>query len=115
MLHFLQPAATLFIGLALSVYGLIQAFLHAPPVTAFQTAAKAMPDAMAVLVFGFGVTAIIAGIFLLISGVRGVRSRYRDIDRAYGPRSSRPRKEPRHDPRDPYGYDEDWDDQAVYH
>ena len=43
MLHFLQPAATLFIGLALSVYVLIQAFLHAPPVTAFQTAARRCP------------------------------------------------------------------------
>ena len=111
MLHFLQPAATLFIGLALSVYGLIQAFLHAPPATAFQTAAKAMPDAMAVLIFGFGVTAIIAGIILLVSGIKGVRNRARDINRAYG--RPRPRPRQRREPHDEYAYDE-WDDHPAY-
>ena len=112
MLHFLQPAATLFIGLALSAYGLFQAVLHAPPVTSFQVAAKAMPDAMAVLIFAFGIAAIIVGIILLVSGIKGVRNRTRDINRAYG--RPRPRNTPRPDPRDQYGYEDEWDDHPAY-
>jgi hypothetical protein len=111
MLHFLQPAATLFIGLALSVYGLIQSIWHTPSIAAFQTAAQAMPDAVAVLVFGLGIAAIIVGIFLLITGVKGVRGRYRDIDRAYG--RPHPRNDRHRDERNGYSYD-DWDDHPAY-
>lgn len=112
MLHFLQPAATLFIGLALSIYGLVQALLHAPPATAFQAAAKAMPDAMAVLIFGFGIAAIIVGIILLVSGIKGVRSRTHDIHRAYG--RTRPRNRQRRDQHDEIAYDDGWDDHPAY-
>ena len=115
MLHFLQPAATLFIGLALAIYGLIQSLLHAPSANAFQAAIEAMPDAFAVLIFAFGILAIVAGIVLLISGIRGVRSRARDINRAYGrslPRNARNGQ--RRDPRDQYAYDEDWDGHPAY-
>ena len=100
MLHFLQPAATLFIGLALSVYGLFQSLLHAPSANAFQAAAQAMPDAVAVLVFAFGIAAIVVGIVLLVSGIRGVRNRTREINRAYGA----PQRPPR-----PEAYEGDWD------
>lgn len=112
MLHFLQPAATLFIGLALSVYGLIHSLRHAPRATAFQAAIQAMPDAIAVLVFAFGIAAIIVGIVLLVSGIKGVRSRARDINRAYG--RPLPRNGRRRDTRDQYTYDEDWDDHPAY-
>lgn len=112
MLHFLQPAATLFIGLALSVYGLIHSLRHAPQATAFQAAIQAMPDALAVIVFAFGIAAIIVGIVLLVSGIKGVRSRARDINRAYGRPLSRNGR--RRDTRDQYAYDEDWDDHPVY-
>ena len=112
MLHFLQPAATLFIGLALAIYGLVQAFLHAPPATSFQAMAQAMPDAIAVLVFAFGITAIVAGIVLLVTGIKGVRSRTRDINRAYGRNRRRSRQQ--RDRRDPYGYDDEWDDHPAY-
>lgn len=100
MLHFFQPAGTLFIGLALSVYGLIQSLLYRPPSASFQATAEAMPEAVAVLLFVLGLTAIIVGIVLLISGVRGVRKRAREIDRAYGtPRRPARRAE----------YEDDWD------
>ena len=85
MLNFLQPAATLFIGLALSAYGLIQSLLHRPPASSFQAAAQAMPDAVAVLIFAFGIAAIMVGVLLLAYGIKGVRSRTREINRAYGP------------------------------
>ena len=100
MLHFLQPAATLFIGLALSVYGLFQSLLHAPSAHAFQAAAQAMPDAVAVLVFALGIAAIVVGIVLLVSGIRGVRNRTRQINRAYGSSHRQTRRD---------DYEDDWD------
>ena len=100
MLHFLQPAGTLFIGLALSAYGLIQSLLYRPSSTSFRATVAAMPEVVAVLLFALGLTAIIVGIVLLISGVRGVRKRAREIDRAYGmPRRQARRAE----------YEDDWD------
>jgi hypothetical protein len=113
MLHFLQPAATLFIGLALSVYGLIHSVRHAPQASAFQAAIQAMPDAIAVIVFGFGIAAIIAGVILLIGGIKGIRSRARDINRAYGQSHPGPRNGQVRDPRDQYGYDDDWGDHPA--
>lgn len=102
MLHFLQPAATLFIGLAMFAYGLIQSLLHRPSASSFQAAAQAMPDAVAVIVFAFGIAAIVVGIVLLVSGIRGVRSRTREINSAYGRRRLR-----NHRPRDEY--EDEWD------
>ena len=108
MLHFLQPAATLFIGLALSVYGTVQALLHRPSASSFQVAAQAMPDAVAVFVFAFGIAAVVVGIVLLISGIKGVRGRTREINQAYG---HRPRNNPhRQSRRDEY--EDEWDQET---
>lgn len=112
MLHFFQPAATLFIGLALSIYGLFQALRHAPSATAFQTAIQAMPDAFAVLIFAFGIAAIVVGIILLVSGIKGVRSRAREINRAYG--RPHPRDRSRGEQRDQFAYEDEWEDQPAY-
>ncbi|MGB0766269.1 MAG: hypothetical protein ACPGYV_01010 [Phycisphaeraceae bacterium] len=86
MFQFLQPAGTVFIGLAMFIYGSVQALLHQPSASSFQVAAQAMPDAIAVIVFAFGIAAVVVGIVLLISGVKGVRRRAREINRAYGHR-----------------------------
>lgn len=106
MLNFIQPAGTVFIGLAMFVYGTVQALLHRPPASSFQAAAQAMPDAIAVLVFALGIAAVVVGIVLLVSGIRGVRSRTREINRAYGPSHRRPRRD---------DYDDDWDGHPAYH
>lgn len=103
MLQFLQPAGTVFIGLAMFIYGTVQALLHRPSTSSFETAARAMPDAVAVIVFAFGIAALVVGIVLLISGVKGVRRRTREINNAYGRRRLR-----NHRPRDEYE-DDDWD------
>lgn len=114
MLQFLQPAATLFIGFAMFAYGVVQAVLHRPSPSAFSTAVAALPDAVAVLIFILGLAAILTGIFLLVTGVRGVRSRTREINHAYGPRNL-PRNDPRNHPgpgehRHPRdAYDDEWD------
>ena len=106
MLQFLQPAGTVFIGLAMFVYGSIQALLHRPPASSFQAAAQAMPEAIAVFVFGIGIAAVVVGVVLLISGIKGVRSRTREISRAYG----LPRRRQRRDE-----YDDDWEGHPAYH
>lgn len=108
MLTFLQPAGTVFIGLAMFAYGLIQSFLHRPAASSFQAAAQAMPDALAVVVFGLGIAAVVVGAILLVSGVRGVRSRTRDISRAYG---TRPRDHHR-SARDEY--EDEWE-REIHH
>ena len=106
MLQFLQPAGSVFVGLAMLVYGSIQSLLHRPPASSFQAAAQAMPEAIAVCVFGIGIAAVVVGVVLLISGIKGVRSRTRAISRAYGS----PRRRQR-----PEEYDGDWEGHAAYH
>ncbi len=108
MLQFLQPVGTVFIGLAMFVYGLVQSLLHRPSTSSFQAAAQAMPDAIAVIIFGIGIAAVIVGIVLLVTGIRGVRSRTRDINRAYGSPRNRPH---RHSARDEY---DDWGGNPAY-
>lgn len=104
MLTFLQPAGTVFIGLAMLAYGLIQSTLHSPPASSFQVAAQAMPEAIAVLVFALGIAAVVVGLVLLVTGIKGVRSRTREISRAY----SSPHRRSRHDEYD------DWDAEPAY-
>jgi predicted PurR-regulated permease PerM len=116
MLQFLQPAATLFVGLAMFVYGVIQSLLHRPPFAAFQAAAQALPDAVAVLIFVCGLVAIMAGVVLLVSGIRGVRRRAREINHTYGhphPRPRNPGTRPSSHPDDGYD-DEGWDNPVAY-
>lgn len=109
MLQFLQPAGTVFIGLAMFVYGLVQSLLHRPPASSFAAAAQAMPDAIAVIVFALGIAAVVVGIVLLVSGIKGVRSRTREINRAYGPRNHPSRRSHRDE------YDDDgWDGHPAY-
>jgi len=106
MLQFLQPAGTVFIGLAMFIYGSVQALLHRPSPSSFQAAAQAMPDAIAVIIFGVGIAAVIVGVVLLVQGVMGVRSRTREISRTYGSPHRRPRRDE---------YDEDgWEGHPAY-
>lgn len=110
MLNFIQPAGTVFIGLAMFIYGTVQALLHRPSASSFQAAAQAMPDAVAVIVFAFGVAAIVVGIVLLVSGVKGVRRRTHEINNAYGRRRLSNQR-----PRD--AYEEEWEHEMhpAYH
>jgi hypothetical protein len=108
MMTFLQPAGTVFIGLAMLIYGSVQALLHRPSANSFQVAAQAMPDAVAVLVFAFGVAAIVVGVVLLVSGIRGVRGRTREISRTYGHRNH-----PHRPQRDEYDYEDEYGQPAY--
>jgi|GEM_PF-1887842 len=105
MLAFLHPLGSLFTGIALAAFGAFYSVLRHPPASAFQVLAQAMPDAIAVIIFGIGITAIVVGIALLVSGIRGVRSRTREINRAYG-------SDPRHRRRSHRDeYEAAWDDE----
>ncbi|MEM6257431.1 MAG: hypothetical protein AAGI37_03870 [Planctomycetota bacterium] len=86
MINFIQPLGTVLLGLAMLAYGSIQTALHRPSGSSFQAAAQAMPDAIAVIAFAFGIAAVVVGIVLLVSGVKGVRRRTREIGNAYGRR-----------------------------
>lgn len=105
MMTFLQPAGTVFIGLAMFIYGSVQALLHRPSVSSFQVAAQAMPDAVAVLVFAFGIAAVVV---LLVSGIKGVRGRTREFSRTYGHS-----EHPRRPQRDEYDYEDDYGQPAY--
>ena len=107
MFQLIQPAATLFVGFAMFTYGLIQAILHRPATSTFSTAIAALPDAAAVLIFLLGICAIITGIILLTTGIRGVKNRTREINRVFGHRPqghTHPHDE----------YEDNWDTHPAY-
>lgn len=110
MFQFIQPAITLAVGLAMFAYGLIQSLLHRPSSSTFSTAVAALPDAMAVLIFILGLAAIVTGVILLVTGIRGIRGRAREINRTYG---SPRRRRPPHDRDERDDYEEDWDGVAY--
>ena len=105
MLAFLHPLGSLFTGIALAAFGAFYSVLRHPLASAFQVIAQATPDAFAVLIFGIGILAVIVGVVLLVRGVIGVRSRTREINRAY----SSPHRRPRRDE-----FDDDWDGHPAY-
>lgn len=96
MIAFLQPLASLLIGLALSIYGLSHSSTHYPGSAGFHALWQSLPALSSVFIFMLGLTALACGLGLVLAGVQGLRKRYRQIDRAYA--------EPRRD-RDPYEED----------
>ena len=108
MLQFLAPAGTVCIGLAMFAYGLVQSLLHSPPAASFQATAQAMPHAVAVFLFALGIAAVVVGIVLLVSGIRGVRNRTRDISRAYGSRDRTHRRSSRDE------FEDEWEREMAY-
>ena len=82
MIQFLRPLLSTLVGLALLGYGLLHVVTHYPGATVFTALWASLPA----LVFMLGVTALIAGLVLLVLGIKGIRQRYREIDRAYSGR-----------------------------
>ncbi len=93
MFAFIQPLVSLLIGVALSLYGLIHSSTHYPGAGLLYQLWQSMPALTAVFIFTLGLLAVVCGLTLVLSGVHGLRKRYRQIDRAYS--------DPRRD-RDPY-------------
>jgi len=101
MTQFAYPFLNLFVGLALSVYGLIHAATHVPASNQLHVFWSAMPSLAAVLIFLLGVVAICAGLSLLANGVQGLKKRKRQLSHIYG----RTAREP---------YDDEDDERSYY-
>ncbi len=93
MIAFLQPLISLLIGIALSIYGLSHSSTHYPGNANFHALWQSLPALSSVFIFLLGLAAVACGLGLVLTGVQGLRKRYRQIDRAY--------TDPRRD-RDPY-------------
>jgi len=102
MTRFIAPIAWFLLGAALVGYGTAHAIIKFPGTEVFRQFFTTLPELMAITLFGLGIVAAIGGIALMISGGKGVRERWTQIERAYGT----PRHVPRHAVAD-YG-DEDW-------
>ena len=92
MLEFTRPVLSLLIGLVLAVYGIVHIVMRFPAPSVFDAFFANLPHAAAVLLFLVGVAAVIGGIVMLAAGVRGINGRLREIRRAYGGQSVRPRE-----------------------
>lgn len=77
MTQLVQPIASLFIGLCMFVYGLIHSIARFPGSDTFAAIASNLPAVGSVFIFFLGLLAIIAGITLVVLGMRNVRRRWR--------------------------------------
>ncbi len=84
MTQFAYPILNLFVGFALSLYGLIHSAKHVPASTQLHAFWAAMPSLVAVLIFLFGIVAVGGGLSLFASGMQGLKKRKRQIARIYG-------------------------------
>jgi len=76
MFELFQPIASLFVGLAMVVYGLVHAIAKYPGQDTFTTLADGMSAVTAVLVFALGVMAFASGVILTVLGGRNLRRRW---------------------------------------
>ena len=77
MLHLFQPLASLSVGVAMTIYGLVHSITRYPGSQAFTTLAANMPAITSVLLFLLGVMAFVAGVLLIIVGVKTFQRRWR--------------------------------------
>ena len=77
MLQLIQPIASLFVGLCMFVYGFIHSITRFPGGDAFAALAANLPAVGSVLVFLLGLLAIVAGVVLVVLGVKNFRRRWR--------------------------------------
>lgn len=94
MIAFLQPLLASLIGLGMMLYGILHSVTGFPPAEVFSTFWNSLPQVISLLVFLLGLTAAIAGLVLLVMGIRGVRRRLLELRHMYGRRRE-------------YGYDQD--------
>ena len=106
MTQFLRPMFTFVLGLALALYGILHTALSFPSGEEIGTFWSSLPHTGAVLLFMLGLIALGVGILLLLSAIRGMRLRFRQIRSSYAT--------PRHDHDDNERDPEDWESQYAY-
>lgn len=98
MIAFLQPLLAALIGLGMLLYGILHTVTGFPPAEVFTAFWNALPQVISLLVFLLGVLAVVAGLVLLVMGVRGVHRRLLELRHMYGRRQGYG-----YDDRDAYG------------
>lgn len=88
MLVLFQPLLTALIGAALAVFGVFHTVLQWPTALVWHHVVGASPQLLAVLVFLGCAVISLAGVALLISGVRGTRTRLAQLRRLRWPGAS---------------------------
>jgi len=104
MLQFMRPYFSFTLGVALTLYGVSHSAITFPSGPEFVSFWNQLPQVGGVLLFLIGLTVLACGIALLVTGVRGIRRRTRQIRHSY----SAPRYD--HDEDKP----EDWDSRYAY-
>jgi len=98
MIAFLQPLLASLVGLGMLLYGILHSITGFPPTEVFTTFWNSLPQVVSLLVFMLGLLAVIAGVVLLVMGIRGIRRRMLELQHMYGRRHGHG-----YDDRDPYG------------
>lgn len=80
MLQILQPLASLFVGFAMTIYGIGHVITKWPSGEVIATLIANMPMVTAVLVFLLGIIALAAGIVLIVLGTKNMRRRWREFN-----------------------------------
>jgi len=96
MITFFQPLLATLVGLGMLLYGILHSITGFPPAEVFAAFWNSLPQVISLLVFMLGVLAAIAGLILLVMGVRGIRRRMLELQHMYGRRHG-------YDDRDHYG------------
>jgi len=107
MLQLIQPVLSTLIGLAVAVFAGLYGLALTPGVNVWHAVAAASPHLLAVLAFIACVALAVAGLVLLVSGLRATRRRIDQVQRV--PWNRMPETHPG-SPASPYrsgGYDED--------
>ena len=86
MMAFLQPLLALLIGLGMLLYGILHSVSGFPPAEVFTTFWNSLPQVLSLLVFMLGLIAAVAGLVLLVMGIKGVRRRLLELRHMYGRR-----------------------------
>ena len=84
MLRFIQPGVVTLIGVALVVYGCVHIANQFPQTEVFYAAWQSLPHVWTILIFLLGLVAVIVGIALAVTGVRGVSRRLTEISQVFG-------------------------------
>ena len=83
-----QSLVSVLLGLALAAYGLVHTVTRYPDPVVFAQVASDLPTLGAVLMFGLGVVATVAGVSVLVLSLRRLRRSWRHLRTVTGARSA---------------------------
>lgn len=90
MFQLIQPIASLFVGVAMTIYGIGHVITKWPSGEVIATLVANMPVVTTVLVFLLGIVALAAGIVLMVLGIKNMRRRWREFNQIANHVGTRP-------------------------